>query len=52
MEEDGDDDSLTLEEDDDPMEEEIRPRGGRDRFGSGNRTLFAAADWAVIAAGF
>ena len=33
-----------------PMEEEIRPSGGRDRFGSGNRTLFAAAAWAVIAA--
>ena len=54
---------LLLEEDDSPtlmlallatlpMEEEIRPSGGRDRFGSGNRTLFAvaAAAWAVIAA--
>jgi len=30
---------LTLTE---PMEEEIRPRGGRDLFGSGNRTLLDA----------
>jgi len=33
----------------DPMEEEIRPRGGRDLFGSGNRTLLAAAVAAALA---
>lgn len=53
------DDSLTLaaplptlaDEDDDPIDEEIRPRGGRDRFGSGNRTLLPpGAAAAVIAA--